>query len=167
MSGRYILIVDDDALTSYALKDHLERQGDHVLVAESCAEAREALCSPVKIDLMVLDYLLSDGHGTDLLFEMDPETRLQRPRIIISSGIVEQGSNPWEALRQRLPEIIRPLICAYVNKPYTFDSMDAVVNLILSLNASERPAENPNEILSGDSEALSPLPTRTEKHFIS
>ena len=92
MNGRYILIVDNDALTSYALKDHLERREYHVLVAETCEDARAMLSSPVKIDLMVLDYLLPDGHGTDLLFEMDHERRLQRPRVIISSGFVEQGT---------------------------------------------------------------------------
>lgn len=160
MRTHSILIADDDALTSYALKDHLEQLGYHVTVAENGGQAREALGAPEKVDLMILDYRLPDGQGTELLLALGRESMPHKPRVIISSGLLDAGGASWDALRPRLPENARRLIAACVNKPYTFDSMDAVVNLILS--AEERREAHPNEILSGDYEALPPAPAPRE-----
>ena len=160
-----ILLVDDEAMTSYALKDHLEQQGYRVTVAQICQEAKDILASPVKVDLVILDYLLPDGRGTDLLASMGLESSLQKPRGIMSSCVIEPESASWEAVRLRLPDVSRSLIKAYVNKPYTFDSMDAVVNLILSVPA--RNLENTKEVHSGDYEPLYPSSTSRQAPRVS
>lgn len=147
MNPNHILLVDDDILGSQALKDHFEAQGYRVTMADGCREALEVLRGSAKVDLMILDYLMPDGRGTDLLHSMAEEKTLQRPPVVISSSFIDAGSPSWEAVRKRLPAVSQSLIQAYVNKPYPFENMDTVVSLIFG--ASEEPS-HPNEMRSGD-----------------
>jgi len=61
-----ILIVDDDKLFRWALKEHLERAGFNVLEAQSVESARFLVVTK-PIDAAALDYHLPDGTGIDLL----------------------------------------------------------------------------------------------------
>jgi len=152
---RHILVVDDDILTSSALKDHLEQLGYHVTVANNSKEAQECLGASQKINLMILDHLMPDGFGTEVLRAMADNSALQKPSVIMSSCVADPTNAAWEAVRQRLPQVSQDLIKAYVNKPYSISMMDAMVNLLLSpLNS---PQANPNEVLSGDYLLASPL----------
>jgi DNA-binding response OmpR family regulator len=148
MNARHILVVDDDSLTTHALKDHFQNQRYYVSIAEGCQEARQVLRSPLKVDLLILDYLFPNEHGTDLLCSMANESDLQKPQVIMSSAIIDPAHPSWGELLKRLPVVAQTLIKAYVNKPYTFDSMDAMVNLILT--TSEKKPQESFEVLGGD-----------------
>ena len=165
MYEHHILVIDDDLLSSHALKEHLGLEGYRVTVANSCAQAEELLGSTIHVDLVILDYLLPDGHGTDLLQTMATDHTLQKPFVVMSSAFIEPGSRSWEELRLRLPESVRSLIRAYVCKPYTFDSMDAMVNLILS-SPSRKPTRT-QEVRSGDYEPLYPTSSPRPEHQTS
>jgi len=155
-SSRHILIVDDDVLTTCALKEHLEQLGYRVSIADGCSQAKETLRRSDGVDLVILDQLMADGRGTDLLQAMAEEAALQKPKVIMSSFVADPTSQTWEALRRRLPEVSQTLIHAYVGKPYTLSMMDAVVNLMLAKRPeAAKPARG--EILSGDYRMASPV----------
>ncbi len=80
MSEPHVLIVEDSALVTDALRILFEGSGFRVTIAGSIADAR-ALAPDDVADLMLLDVTLQDGDGLDLLGEMrsngvEPETTI-------------------------------------------------------------------------------------------
>ena len=61
-----ILVLDDDSLLRSILAERLERSGYDVVQATSLAEARRAVLD-VPPDVAVLDIMLPDGKGIDLI----------------------------------------------------------------------------------------------------
>ncbi|MBA2688116.1 MAG: response regulator transcription factor [Gemmatimonadaceae bacterium] len=78
MSEPHVLIVEDSALVTDALRILFEGSGFRVTVAASLADARALPANDIA-DLMLLDVTLEDGDGIDLLIDMraknvEPET---------------------------------------------------------------------------------------------
>ncbi len=69
MAKAKILVVDDDEITLFAIRDFLEFHGYLVDEAETCAEAEIRFRSDV-YDAVTLDYSLPDGNAMDLLPRM-------------------------------------------------------------------------------------------------
>ncbi len=61
-----VLVVDDDPLVLWTSRRSLEEMGCHVTEAATAFEAEE-MCRANRFDLVILDYRLSDGLGTDIL----------------------------------------------------------------------------------------------------
>jgi DNA-binding response OmpR family regulator len=158
MNNYHILLVDDDYMTLSVLKEYLSCQGYHVTTAENCLHAKEVLRNPKKIDLIILDYLMPDGNGTDLLRSIAAEKDLQRPPVIMFSSILDSQNANWEALRKRLPPISQSIVQGYVTKPYTFENMDAAVRHVLKITKTNT---NPPQFLSGDYLSPAPNPSQT------
>ncbi|WLT30176.1 sigma-54 dependent transcriptional regulator [Geothrix sp. PMB-07] len=66
MAKAKILVVDDDEIILFALKDYLELHGYSVDEAETCAEAEIRYRADV-YDAVTLDYSLPDGNALELL----------------------------------------------------------------------------------------------------
>jgi len=66
MAKAKILVVDDEAVIRFALRDFLEFHGMAVEEAETCAQAELKFRSEV-FDAVTLDYALPDGSALDLL----------------------------------------------------------------------------------------------------
>ena len=66
-----ILVIDDEAAIRSSLKSALERRGHSVATAASYAEG--ASVRAVEFDLTLLDVMLGDGNGIDLLRELRRE----------------------------------------------------------------------------------------------
>jgi two-component system response regulator QseB len=64
-----ILVVEDDPVLSNGLRVGLEMFGAALDIVESCADGREALANN-EFDALVLDIMLPDGSGLDLLSDM-------------------------------------------------------------------------------------------------
>jgi DNA-binding response OmpR family regulator len=64
-----ILVVEDDPVLSDGLRVGLGMFGATLDIVESCADGREALASNA-FDALVLDIMLPDGSGLDLLSDM-------------------------------------------------------------------------------------------------
>jgi CheY-like chemotaxis protein len=131
MNKLNILVVDDDVFIIETLTTYLELQGCRVTPAFGYHQAVEKLRAKDKIDLMILDYLMPDGSGSDLLRFLGEDKSLQRPPVIMSSGILDPNAPIWEELRKRLPADSQALIQAYVSKPYTLDAMDIALHEVL------------------------------------
>ena len=71
MNGYRILVVEDDAASSNALRRLLANKGWVVSVAKSVAEAMDSLCPPPHY--ILLDLMLPDGGGEEVLRKVRDE----------------------------------------------------------------------------------------------
>jgi DNA-binding NtrC family response regulator len=156
MPSYHILIVDDDTITSSALKAFLEAQNYIVSMAEDCRAATEMLRGRTKIDLMILDYLMPDGNGTELLQWISEESEMQRPRVIMSSSIISSHNPGWKTLFHRLPQEAQSMVHVFVSKPYSFEHLDHAVRKTLKIGSGN------TQILSGDYHIPAPEPPKKD-----
>lgn len=69
-----ILIVEDDRVTAAVMRDVLESSEWSVLVAHDAAEAERCLATE-EVSLILLDLLLPDGDGRDILLRLRKQSR--------------------------------------------------------------------------------------------
>lgn len=111
MERKSILLVEDDALVRDVLKDALERKY-YVSEASSYSEAMDQLGN--HIDLAIIDYVLQDGDGFEVLNEIR-KIKSELPAIIIT-GFSEEDV-VIRALRAGVTDYIKkPLSLKYLMK---------------------------------------------------
>lgn len=81
-ANKVLLVVDDEFLIRWSLSEHFDQAGYSVIEAETLREARAALLNHV--DVVLLDVLLPDGNGLDLLAELR-RSQPNLPVIVISA----------------------------------------------------------------------------------
>lgn len=82
-SGPHVLIVEDSALMSDALRMLFEHDGFRVSVAGSVREAVH-LGGESSVDVMLLDLTLADGDGLHVLDGLRKRTRLPRATLAVT-----------------------------------------------------------------------------------
>ena len=103
-----VLIVDDSATVRADLRGVLSAAGFDTILCENLAAARKALQEQI-FNLVILDMLLPDGEGSDLLEELRRSSRTSHlPVMMLSTE---------SAVRQRLDGLSRGAN-DYVGKPY-------------------------------------------------
>lgn len=82
-----VLVVDDDEMLNYLFCSFLNSKGLQTLGVHSLSDAKQQLQTDGNIDLILLDYQLGDGVGTDLLKpENSIDYRIMPPVIMISAN---------------------------------------------------------------------------------
>jgi len=111
MSREHVLVVDDEKLIRYTLKESLAAEGYVVHEAGDLAEALR-VCDRQRIDCAILDQRLPDGDGFQLMRsfrELEPDA----PVILMTA----YSSVP------KAVEAMRAGAFTYVNKPFEADEM--------------------------------------------
>ena len=104
-----ILVVDDEDMIRRLMKETLERQGYHVLLAENGAEALNIFSRyAAEISLVILDLVMPVMSGQEVL----PHLFIMRPGIPV---IVSSGQDAEQGMRK----IREPRVTGYLQKPYT------------------------------------------------
>lgn len=80
-----VLVVEDDLVVASAMKMLFERRGWHVLHAPDLTRAKALLSPPPQ--WVVLDLILPDGDGTELLREM--QRRGLACKTVVTTGVAE------------------------------------------------------------------------------
>ncbi|GAB0056892.1 Sensor histidine kinase RcsC [Candidatus Magnetaquicoccaceae bacterium FCR-1] len=90
LAGRRILLVDDDIRNVFALTSLLEDQGAQVIMAENGRVALELLREHLRIDMLLLDIMMPDMNGYDLLGEIrrQPEWR-ELPMLVLTAKAMQ------------------------------------------------------------------------------
>jgi DNA-binding NtrC family response regulator len=119
-----ILLVDDEDLVRFSLKDRLGRQGYSILEAGTVAEARQRLADDP--DLVLLDHRLPDGTGLELLREIKSTSDLQ---VVMATA---HGSVPQAVEAMRIGAF------DYISKPFDMDELVLTVKRALESDRMRR-----------------------------
>ncbi|HZF69279.1 response regulator transcription factor [Sulfuricurvum sp.] len=115
----YILIIDDNEELLYALEQLLKGTNYHVDVAKTLQEG-ELSISQKKYDLILLDWMLPDGSGIDLLSRMRREN-VRTPILFFSS-------------KKEVEDKVEALDCGaddYLEKPFSNIELLARIRALL------------------------------------
>ncbi|MEA1049870.1 response regulator [Lamprobacter modestohalophilus] len=112
-----ILVVDDNRLLATILADHLISRG-HEAVAAFDGHLAEIFCDRDGYDLLVIDMVLPEIDGVDLL------ERLRRKHHHCSAIVITGFSELHEREAERLKHLD---VAAVLEKPFSFSEVDAIV----------------------------------------
>lgn len=83
--GHHVLVVEDNATVATALLAYLKEDGRTLYLAASAAKAEQVLASHL-IDLVILDLILPDRDGRDLLLQLREDPRTAGVPVIVLSA---------------------------------------------------------------------------------
>lgn len=119
-----ILVVDDDASVQKILKTVLESHGYQIILANNGREALELLIKREDIKLMLLDLLMPELSGTELL-NLLPQHNINIPTIVLTGFIDE------------MKQIIHAKPLSILTKPFDFDLLIAEIERGLNAEPPE------------------------------
>ena len=118
-----ILVVDDEKLIRWSLRERLSADGHDVVLAADLQAARQAL-NEHEFDLALLDLRLPDGNGIDLLKEMQSSHKDIPVVIITAYSTVDSAV---AAMKEGAYD--------YISKPFNLDDLTLTVRRALEIRS--------------------------------
>src|SRR6056297_187701 len=87
----HILVIDDEAANREILSRYLERRGHTARAVGSAAETFQAFAEE-KFDLVLLDILMPDINGIEVLIRSKSDSTLRELPVVMVSGLKETGA---------------------------------------------------------------------------
>ena len=125
LTGKQILILEDETLLRKSLVRYLESKGSLVFPAGSLAEAREIIQS-TELDFALVDINLPDGNGMDLLLKPGFSRNTQVVIMTAEGGL----RTAIEAMKRGAAD--------YLSKPFDPEELPMVLSRISRDSASHR-----------------------------
>ena len=149
-----ILIADDDEISARYLKRLLTREGHHVTMVATAAEALE-LCRTRPPDIVVIDLLTPDGEGFDVCRELkkQPQTRFV-PVVIVTSDV--DRANRLEGIKAGADE--------FLCKPFDSAELHARIQSLVKLKRQTDELESAEAVLLGLGAAIEARDPCTRGH---
>jgi two-component system response regulator AtoC len=120
-----ILVVDDESLIRWSLKERLTAEGYDVIEAETASDA--VVQAGRGVDLVLLDYKLPDGDGLTVLQQIKQQT--PEALVILMTGF-SSVENAVQAMKLGAFH--------YVNKPFNLDEVMLLVEKALETSQLRR-----------------------------
>lgn len=115
---REILVADDEETIVTLLEDALTREGHHVTTAMDGAAALKKM-EKTRFDLVLLDIMMPERSGEDVLAEMENHEWGDVPVVVLT------GMHPSDATIQFVLD--SPKVVQYVRKPIMIEELLAAV----------------------------------------
>lgn len=119
MHNTVIMIVDDDPDTLLLMSQFVSSIGYKVVTAGSRSEAMGILVSDVRVDVLLTDFNLQDGTGSDILREMS--VRSPRVMTVLFSGF------------SKFPPSLGEGFDDYITKPIEYDLLRRTLMSVLEV----------------------------------
>lgn len=116
----HVLVVDDEEDTRAVMRDVLEAEGWEVLEAEDGATALRLLRASAVPMIVVLDYLLPDLTGVEVVAQLVAEATDHLPAVILVTASVETLALQHHPLLEQLNIPVLP-------KPFDIDTLASLV----------------------------------------
>lgn len=124
-----ILVVDDDPEIQQLIKVLLTRMGVETVIADTAAAAVQSLRTEPLPDLLILDLMLPEISGLDLLRQMRARNHFDGMPVLVLSALID-------------PSTIREALDAgadrYLTKPYIANNLVTIVQDMLTKGRQER-----------------------------
>ena len=137
-----VMIVDDSLTVRMDLQEAFEAAGFQTWACATAAAAREVLGLARGVDVAVLDVLLPDGDGIELLKELRASATASAAVVLMLSSEAEVADR-IRGLRTGADE--------YVGKPYDAHYVIAKARELLRLRRGERSGGRPSVLVIDDS----------------
>jgi CheY-like chemotaxis protein/signal transduction histidine kinase len=128
LTGKKILIADDDMRTVYALSATLRAKGVDVLVADNGKEALAALEASPEVDAVLMDIMMPEMDGFEATRRIRQNPRFRTLPIIALTAKVMKG-DPEKCIAAGATE--------YMSKPIDSDRLLALLNGLLAKGQSD------------------------------